>query len=241
MKNFIDIHCHCLPGVDDGAEDQEKSIQMILDAYADGITEIICTPHFHYKRGQAPRETVEHVFHEIREAIEQACPGMKLHFGNELYYHNDLCDRLNEGTVCTLAGTEYVLVEFSPGAEYGKIRGALLKILQEGYYPILAHVERYQCILKQPELAEELTNAGVYLQVNADAVLGRAGFRTKRFIRKLFQKDLVSFVATDAHDSKNRRPQLSICADHVAKKFGEDTAMRCFFENQRSVIMGKRL
>lgn len=239
MDGFIDIHCHCLPGVDDGAADIEESLRMIVSAYEDGIREIICTPHFHYRRGHVCKEELEKVFRELCERVWQECPGIQMHLGNELYYDNDLCERLAKKEVCTLAGTDYVLVEFSPQTGHEVIYHAMRELIQEGYNPVLAHVERYDCYVKKPVLAKELAEMGVYLQVNAGAVLGDAGRKTAGFIKKLFRAGLVHFVATDAHDTETRMPQLARCAAYVNKKYGRETAVRCFSENQQAVISGK--
>lgn len=214
---------------------------MLVSAYADGIREIVCTPHFHYRRGHTSKEILQKTLQELQETIREKCPGMCLHLGNELYYDNELCERLTMGSVCTLAGTEYVLVEFSPQTEYAMIRKAALELVQEGFIPVIAHVERYECIVNNHKLAEELVELGALLQVNAASVLGKAGRKVKRFVKTLFRNGRVSFVATDAHDTKTRKPELSVCANYIEKKFGREAAEQCLFENPKKLICGESL
>lgn len=239
MGYFIDMHCHCLPGIDDGAATMEESLQMLSQAYADGIRKVIATPHFHYRRGHVPKEVILRKVKEVQEAISKTCPDLEIYPGNELYYSSKLLELLAQENVCTLASSRYVLVEFSPDTEYSEMRNALMNVQSQGVWPILAHIERYFCLVKKPALAEELAEMGVYLQVNAGGVLGRYGRKEKKLIKKMFSNDMVSFVATDAHDTENRKQELSEAAVYVQKKFGEEIVERCFWKNQQAVIENK--
>lgn len=236
MEYFMDMHCHCLPGVDDGAKTMEESVQMLTQAYADGIRTVIATPHYHHRRGHAPKEVILYKVQEVQEAIRETCPELKIYAGNELHYSSSLPERIADEEVCTMAGSRYVLVEFAPETEYAEMRNALRKIQTQGVWPIVAHVERYLCLVKKPALAMELADMEVYLQVNADGVLGNYGRKEKSLIKKLFAKDYISFVATDAHDTENRVQKLSGAAAYITKKFGEDVAQRCLFTNPQKVI-----
>lgn len=239
MEYFIDMHCHCLPGIDDGARNMEESLQMLQQAYADGIRRVIATPHFHHRRGHVSKEVICRKVMEVQEAIKETCPDLEIYSGNELYYSSSLSELIAEEQICTLANSRYVLVEFSPDIEYGEIRKALLNIQSQGVWPILAHIERYLCLVKKPALVEELVEMGVYLQVNASGVLGNYGRKEKKLIKKLFSKHMISFVATDAHDTERRKQELSQAAEYVKKKFGESMVELCFWRNQQAVIENK--
>ncbi len=236
MKYFMDMHCHCLPGIDDGARSMEESLQMLQQAYADGIRTVIATPHFHHRRGHAAKEVILEKVQQVQEAIRETCPDLKLYAGNELYYSSSLPDIIAEEKVCTMAGSRYVLIEFSPDTEYAEMRNALINIQTQGVWPILAHIERYFCLVKKPALAAELADMGIYLQVNAGGVLGNYGRKEKSLIKKMFAKGNISFVATDAHDTERRKQILSEAAAYVEKKFGEEVADACFFKNPQAVV-----
>lgn len=239
MGYYMDMHCHCLPGIDDGAKNMEESLQMLQMAYADGIREVIATPHFHHRRGHASKEVICEKVKEVQEAIRKTCPDMVLYPGNELYYSSRLPEFIAEEKICTMADSRYVLIEFSPDTEYAEMRNALMNIQTQGVWPILAHIERYFCLVKKPALALELAEMGIYLQVNAGGVLGRYGRKEKSLIKKMFAKGKISFVATDAHDTENRKQELSECAEYVKKKFGEAMVNTCFYENPQAVVKNK--
>lgn len=239
MGYFIDMHCHCLPGIDDGAATMEESLQMLQTAYADGIRKVIVTPHFHHRRGHVPKEVIIQKLAELQDAVRGSCPDMELYPGNELYYSSKLPELLAEEQVCTLASSKYVLIEFSPEKEFAEMRNALVNVQSQGVWPILAHIERYLCLVNKPQLAEELAEMGVYLQVNADGVLGNYGRKEKKLIKKMFSYDLISFVASDAHDTEHRKQELSAAAEYVRKKYGDDVAEKCFCRNQQMVIDNK--
>lgn len=236
MEHFMDMHCHCLPGIDDGAKTMEESLQMLKQAYADGIRTVIATPHYHHRRGHAPKEVILEKVQQVQEAISKTCPDLKIYAGNELHYSSSLPERIADEEVCTMAGSRYVLIEFAPEVEYKDMRNALRRIQTQGAWPILAHIERYFCLVKKPALAEELADMEVYLQVNADGVLGNYGRKEKSLIKKMFAKGLISFVATDAHDTEHRKQVLSEAAAYITKKFGEDVAEQVFFTNQQKVV-----
>ncbi len=236
MEYYMDMHCHCLPGIDDGARTMDQSLQMLKQAYDDGIRSVIATPHFHHRRGHASKEVILEKVKEVQEAIKATCPDMTIYPGNELYYSSNLPELIAEEKVCTMAGSRYVLIEFSPDTEYAEMRNALINVQAQGVWPILAHIERYFCLVKKPALAAELADMGIYLQVNAGGVLGRYGRKEKSLIKKMFAKGNISFVATDAHDTENRRQVLSEAAAYIAKKFGEETAERVLFANPQKVV-----
>ena len=239
MGHFIDMHCHCLPGIDDGAATMEDSLQMLQTAYADGIRKVIVTPHFHHRRGHVPKEVILQKLEEVKKELRGVCPDLELYPGNELHYSSKLPELLAEEQVCTMANSRYVLIEFSPEKEFAEMRNALINVQSQGVWPILAHIERYTCLVNKPQLAEELAEMGIYLQVNADGVLGNYGRKEKKLIKKMFSYDLISFVASDAHDTEHRKQQLSEAAEYVRKKFGEETVENCFWRNQQMVIDNK--
>lgn len=236
MNYYTDIHCHVLPGIDDGAKNMEESLQMLKEAYADGIRCVIATPHYHHHRGRASRETILEKVRQVQEAVRECCPELVVYSGNELFYDNSLLDAIAEEKVCSMAQSKYILIEFSPETEYVQMRNALRSIQTQGVWPILAHIERYLCLVKKPALAAELADMGIYLQANAGGVLGRYGRKEKKLIKKMFAMGYVSFVATDAHDTEKRKQELSEAAAYVEKKFGHETMEDCFWNNPQAII-----
>lgn len=153
---YIDMHCHILPGVDDGAKDLAETKKMLEIAYAEGIRCIIATPHHHPHRGKAPAEKLREKAKLVREAAHEIDERFRVYLGTEVYFGQDVADKLKEGKILSMNRREYVLVEFPPSQTYSYIRQGIQQLQFAGYEVILAHVERYHCIAEDVELAEEL-------------------------------------------------------------------------------------
>lgn len=118
MGTWMDMHCHCLLGVDDGANDMEECIAMLSQAYEDGIRHIIMTTHFHHRRGNVKKDRILAVLEEVKQTVAPLFPKLQLYAGNKLYYSSHLVELLEKQEVHTMADSKYVLVEFSPKTDY---------------------------------------------------------------------------------------------------------------------------
>ena len=241
MKNLIDIHSHILPGVDDGSDSCEMSMRMLKCAANDGISAIILTPH--NKPGHRNRHfsKMTSKIENFRKMMSEEQIDIELYTGSELYYRSGLLEEMENDMAPTLAGSRYALVEFNPLEEYDYIRNGLYSLLTNGYYPILAHVERYQNVCAGKYGIADLIEMGCYIQVNAGSVMGNFGLKTKRFVKNILKQRQVHFIATDAHDLKKRPPRLSDCADFIGKKYGEDYSKKLFCDNPLYVIRDKEI
>ncbi len=239
MEHLFDMHCHILPGIDDGAKDEYDMMKMVRIAYNEGIRTIVATPHFHPYRGSADSEAVMRIFGKTYSLIRHYFPDMDVYEGCEIYYQSDIVNKIKNGELLTMAGSNYVLIEFSTDAECTYIRDALSEILFAGFRPVIAHIERYDNLMNNFDLVNELVESGIYIQVNSASIIGNAGMKTKKDIRKLFQNDLVHFVGTDAHNEKSRAPLIKKSVRYVEKKFGEDVAERVFHINPALLIKNK--
>ncbi len=216
---YVDIHSHILPNMDDGAQEMGETLKMLQIAWQEGITHIIATPHYKAGRFPADAERMNRTVDKVRREIKKMDIPITLYAGNEIYYHSELEEKFHAGALKTLNGTESVLIEFSPFEGYTYIRNAMEDILGMGYIPILAHVERYECLYKDKICVEELKAMGCGIQVNAGSVTGDAGWKTKNFIHKLLKAELVDFIGTDAHNTSGRKPAMLKCAAHLYKKY----------------------
>ena len=240
MDRLVDTHCHILPEVDDGARSMEETRQMLQEAYEDGIRYIIATPHHHPRRGRKSPKQLRRQLKLVREEAAQISGELRIYLGTEIYFGQDIPERLREELILTMNRTKYVLVEFSPGDPFDYICQGIQQIQMKGYEVILAHIERYQCMYKNIENVEHLKHMGVRIQVNADSITGESGWKAKRFVRRLIDERLVFCVGTDAHDPKRRPPRMKKAAEYVEKRCGEDYARRIFFSNPRIMLRKKR-
>lgn len=237
----IDIHCHILPGMDDGAESMEQSLEMLKIAQEDGITEIIATPHFHHRRGLAKPEVIRKKVQELNVVAKTEGLNIKIYWGNELFYTHELIETVKAGEALTLADSDYVLLEFSPDTEKRRIQYAVYQFLSEGYYPIIAHIERYLAFQKDADFLENIYQMGAYFQINAGSLLGNGGWNTRRYTKSVLKNGMIRFVATDGHDTQKRCPAYGKAAEWIAKKCGEESLREYLQENPRMILKNQAI
>ena len=210
MRGFTDIHHHLLYGVDDGAQSLQMSLKMAQRAYRGGTRTIIATPHVTPGVEQIDEEKFHKRLEEIHAACRQAGMDLRLLLGAEILYTDMTCRLLAEGRVPTLAGTEYVLVEFMPGVRYDALYKALEGILRAGYLPVVAHMERYACLASSPRRAEMLKKEleGVLFQMNNSTILGGRGFFSDLHTRRFLEEGLIDITASDAHNLRERPTRM---------------------------------
>ena len=237
--NYIDIHSHILPHLDDGASDMETALAMLRIAAAEGISDIIVTPHYRSGRFRGDRRQTDKVLADVRAAMKEEGIPINLYPGCEIYYRSELEEKLESGVLSTMNDTEYVLVEFSPMEDISYIRSAVDELFSIGYTPILAHVERIQCIAKKIEYARQLKKIGCELQVNASSIMGATGFWDKRFVHKLLKEELVDYIGTDAHNTDVRKPAMKKCAELLYKKYDRAYADAVLYKNAAERLLRK--
>lgn len=234
---MIDIHCHLLYQVDDGAGSLEESAAMLGEAKAQGIEAIILTPHYRHGMFSYPKDTIEAHYIELKKYADKL--GVGLYLGSEYHVNSHIVEAFDTGRCHTLADTRYVLTEYAYHSEYAFIRQMSQKLILHGYRPVIAHVERYGCMVDNAELAQMLQEMGAWIQVNADAVLGLEGRTAKKYCKKLLEEGWVDIVASDSHGIKKRACHLKKCYDHVQKKYGADYAEQLFCDNPAEILRGK--
>lgn len=236
-KGLIDIHSHIIPGVDDGSESMEQSMKMLRVAAEEGIEKIILTPHQKADRRCVTPGGIDRRIGILRERLIEAGISIQLYPGNEVFYRHGLGELLEEGKINTLAGSEYVLIEFFPEEDYAYIRNALNRVASFGYWPIVAHVERCTNVSASIKTLQELKeDTGCLYQLNSSSLLGEVGFRQKNICRRIIKEELADFVATDAHGDERRAPKLQQCAAWLDKKIGKSGMERLLINNPTAVI-----
>ena len=228
---YVDVHCHVLPGVDDGSSNMEESLEMLKIAMENGISDVIVTPHYKHGRVGTPREVVGKMTEQIMKQAKLSGIDVQLHPGTEIFYHSSLEERLESGWLSRMNDTDFILVEFSPMDPFRYVRNAMDELLSLGYRPILAHVERYQCTLGQIENVRLLHEMGCKIQVNAASIAGNLGFKVKHYAKKLLKEELIDYVGTDAHDAKVRKPEMKKCVEVIHKTCSPEYADEILFEN----------
>ena len=215
---FVDMHCHVLPGIDDGSESMEESLHMLRDAYKSGISEIIVTPHYKRGRRNAGRDEILRLIEQLQTEMRNTDNLITLYPGNEIFFFEGITEALQSGEVLTLNGTNRVLVEFSPGEQLTYLRNAIDSLLAEEYVPIVAHPERYGCTARSVSDTLFLAQMGAELQVNAGSVAGKYGREARKYTMELLKAGAVTYIGSDAHDARKRKIELDGCCKALRRK-----------------------
>lgn len=236
---LMDIHCHILPGVDDGAPTMKDALELLRMAYEDGISAMLLTPHYrgHYRKNTP--DILWQRFEELQAEVQKELPQMELYLGSEAAWERDLGEKIAEGRVLTLHGSPYVLLEFEFGCLRSHVTDGVMDVVSCGYTPIIAHAERYEIFRRDKMLVDEVLSMGALVQLNADSVLGKRGFALKRCCHRLLKQGKAHFIASDAHDQQNRPPLLRECFEYISKRYGEDYAQVLLRDNALALVSGK--
>lgn len=237
-EGVTDIHCHILPGVDDGAKNMDQSKEMLDIAYEEGIRIMIATPH-HMPEDEdnASPEVIQEKVAQLQAYVDEQGYDMTILPGNEVYFYSEAPELLEEGKINTMAGTDCVLVEFSPMDEGRYIRNSLAELQNMGYEPIIAHVERYDSLCKDLDRITELRDMGILIQVNVASIMGDFGKPMKAVAEKLLKKQMVDFIGTDAHSSGRRAPRVKECAEYLYKKYPAAYVDKILYANAEKYIL----
>ena len=215
---MVDIHCHILPGIDDGAKSMEIAVQMAQIAIADGITHVIATPH-----SNAEYKFLPEMIFQLRNELQVKVEGrLKLATGCDFHLsYENLEDIQVNKTKYTLNQKNYLLVEFADFAIPPNIDDTLHNLHLLGLHPIITHPERNGLIRHQPEKLWRWLRQGCYVQVTAMSLLGRFGSAAQHRAEHWLDEDRVHFVASDAHNVKGRPLQLRAAFDQVQMPIGD--------------------
>lgn len=235
---MIDLHCHILPGVDDGSASLEESFLMVRMAADSGVTAIAATPHCNIP-GRADNYVspwLRDRFLALARLIREQDLPIRLHTGAEVFATPDLPQLIREKKLLTLGGSRYLLVEFAFGGSLSFAQQTLDAIRKEGLVPIVAHPERYVFVQEDPQCLLRWTSQGVGLQLNKGSLLGTFGRRVQRTARWCLSEGCVHLIGSDAHSPYRRTPRLSEAWEHVADYISPEAADFLLQENPARIL-----
>lgn len=240
---MIDLHCHILPGIDDGPADEAGTLAMARRACADGIRIIAATPHtlngvFHNRFDQV-RAQVKH----FNTVLETEGIDLRLCSGIEAHMCMGMADRLRCGEIGTLNNSgRYLLIEFPFQAMPSGYRNELFQLRIKGITPIIAHPERNVIVQNEPEIAYELVEMGCLLQLTAMSITGELGEEAMICAHRLLELRLAHVVATDSHSVENRPPVMSEAVSAITQLLGEpETAREMTMTRPKAILHGTPL
>lgn len=234
---MVDIHCHVLPGVDDGSKDLETSLAMLRMAIEAGTTDIVATPHVNPRYAFDPA-IVEDGIRMLEARAGGRTP--RVHYGCDFHLSFDnLRAALEQPDLYTVNHGPYLLVEFPDLAIFPNSGELLERLLRRGLIPVITHPERNELLRRRIRELRSWVGMGCLLQVTAGSITGRFGRQAERFCETLFDAGLAHVVASDAHDTLHRPPDMREARARVLGNYGEAIAARVFETCPAAVIRGE--
>jgi protein-tyrosine phosphatase len=236
MEPFTDLHCHILPGIDDGSPDSEVSQAMLTMACECGTSELFATPHLISGGWQPAWQDICRLCAELNHTAARQHWAIRVHPGAEVAMDWSLLELLpGPGDYC-LAGGRFILVELPLGSLPTYADDFLFTLQARDFLPILAHPERNPDVKKNPRLLERWLDGGVYAQINAASLTGTMGSRTQAAAEALLAYGGVHFIGSDAHGVGVRRPDLQPVAERLIDLLGPAGARLLLSDNSRQLL-----
>lgn len=240
-RKMIDIHMHLIPGVDDGAMDMEMALVMMIRAKEQGISKIIATPHseaFHFSK-----RDIRATYQNLANAAAMVSPDMKVYLGCEVYCEADIMEQVLElldlGVYPTMNGTKCVLMEFSQWVYPENTVPCVGALVQAGYKPIIAHMERYRYLRDNMELVNRFRELRVLTQINVYSLFDEDEDSIKNWARRLVLGRKVDFLGTDAHRTYHRPPSAEWGLGWLYENVEQDYADTIAWKNAENILMGE--
>ncbi len=237
---MIDIHHHCLPGVDDGPRELEDAVALCRMAAEEGIETIIATPHV--LRGRWPALTKSELETRIVRLRNAVGSTPRLVLGSEYFFGHDMADVLQGGSaIVPLAGSRYVLFELAANTVPPMLEQPLYRVQLDGWVPIVAHPERNTVYQSHPDLLARLIRHGVRVQVTATSLTGAFGSQARAAAETFLRRGMVHFIATDAHNVDKRPPRIKEALEVLRELAGDEATEALTRTNPLAVVENRGL
>jgi protein-tyrosine phosphatase len=239
---LIDLHHHCLPGVDDGPETMEEAVALCAAAFEDGIRTIVATPHSRHPQFDCPADRAREVHAALVEALREKRIGLDLRLGAEIHWSEGVAEGLKAGTRLSLGGNRrWYLFELPASFVPAPLEQMVFQSGLAGWFPLLAHPERNHTLAAGDDGVARLRDLGVRTQVTAGALLGDFGKQPKAAAERWLKLGLVDCLASDAHDTVKRPPRLAAGVEAAARIVGRPAAERLVRDNPARILNGEAI
>lgn len=233
---MIDLHCHMLPGIDDGAPDLDTAIEMARRAVADGIQVTACTPHIYPGLFDNTAQGIGEATAAFAKELQERDIPLELTFGADVHQVPEVLSGLRNGRIPTLHNSRYFLLEpshhvFLPGME-----DYCFNLVTAGYTPVLTHPERLSWIGEHYSIFPLLASQGVWMQITAGSLTGRFGPPARYYAERMLDEGIVHLLATDAHGIDHRPPHLAEGRLAAERWVGQEEARRLVDDRPRSIL-----
>ena len=239
-EKFVDIHCHCLPGLDDGPATISEALILCKALAEDNIATVIATPHQLGRfEGSNEAQGVRDAVNKLNQMLNGHGISINVVPGGEVRVDERICQLLKADKILTLADSgRYILLEL-PHQVFIDIEPMLRELVSMGIQPIISHAERITALTKEPNLLLRWLEHSTNLQITASSLLGDFGSEAERAAWGFLTSGWARLVATDSHDINSRRPKMRAAYKLITAKLGEGLANQVCIENPLRVIKGK--
>lgn len=237
---MIDLHNHILPGIDDGSKNLEETIEMAKIAVSEGITKIVVTPHHRRSDYLVEKEDILKKIKYINKVFGDKNISLDIYPGMEIHMSRDIPEKLKNNELLSLNNSRYILIEFPFRGDLDYTEDVLHEIKILGYVPIIAHPERYEKVMKDPNYVKELIENGCLIQMNSNSLIGQFGEECKRTAEILIEHKMVHLLATDAHSCKRRCPKLKQDIEKI-KQINNEQYIRSIIDNADKVFNNEEI
>ncbi len=215
---MVDLHSHLIPGVDDGVNNIEESLEILQQMSSIGFQKAITTPHIMHDFYPNTPEDIQTRLKVLQKKVDAVGIDMEIEAAAEYYLDEHFMHMLEEQKPLLTFGDQYLLFETSFLNEPAYLRECIFQILSSGHKPVLAHPERYVYVQNRPEILEDLMERGVLLQINTLSLSGHYSKEAKKLAELLIDEEMVSFVGSDCHHIKHLKAlQEAVTSKHFAK------------------------
>ncbi|HWR45806.1 tyrosine-protein phosphatase [Sporomusa sp.] len=233
---MLDLHCHIIPAIDDGAKDLDTSLKMLEIAQKNGTKAIVATPHVIEGEWLPAWEQIIEGCQLLKQEGSKFGMNIPIYPGGEVAIHRDILDIVKgPGPYCINSG-RYMLVELPAIDIPGFTEDFFFNLQARGITPVLAHPERHPVLAKDPEILVEWIRRGVLTQVNGSSIMGRMGERSMKMAELFLTRDMVHCIGSDAHSARSRNPDLSTTAEKIVGLIGLEKARQILTINPKNII-----
>jgi len=238
---MIDLHCHLLPGVDDGSKSMDISLKLANDAVGDGIDYALLTPHhmngvyLNHKKGVIQQTQ------DFQVELDRHKIPLKVFPGQEVRINGDLLTALDQDDILFAdEGGRYLMLEFPDDDVPSYTSTMIYELMQRGIIPIIVHPERNKKIMEQPDILYDLLNEGCLSQITASSYVGIFGHKVQKFSKQLIRTGQAYVFASDAHDLPNRKYEMNNAFKKLEVEYGNSYVKR-FENNAKNIINGEEI
>ncbi|KHE73179.1 tyrosine-protein phosphatase [Halobacillus sp. BBL2006] len=236
---MIDLHCHILPGVDDGAETMEESIAMAKDAVKEGIETIVATPQHMTSNFYNPNHSIISNVKDLNKKLKEEGIPLDVVYGQEVRMNSEFMSALETEEILSInLKSKYIFIELPSNVVPNYTKNVLYELQIAGYKPIIAHPERNKMLQEQPDLLYHLVKNGAITQITAGSIAGKYGRSAQKLAFKMIESNLAHVVASDARDTKKRKFYMKDAYDKLKKKYGMDMVYQ-LMENAHVILDGE--